>query len=197
MSLILKWMIPASVGLFVFRLPIIEILFQGGAFMKSDSIATANTLVGVVLGLPALGLLPLFTRVFWAKHESKMPLMSTWVSIAFFAIASFLFAKNSTSLSLVLSASVWLCVGMMFVKLYLQKDFSLRLEEKSNLLKDIFSHLLHSTIAGVLGYTILQIGTWPDIYSWRWFIQITLAGLISLATFFLIEKFLRKTKPQK
>lgn len=187
-SLILKWMIPASVGLFIFRLPIIEILFQGGAFMKSDSLATASALSGIIVGLPALGILPLLTRVFWAKHESKMPLISTWASIVFFAVASFLFAKNSTSLSLVLSASVWLCVILMFVKLYVQKNFSLRLEEKSNLLKNIFSHLLQSTIAGLLGYVILHIGTWPDIYSRRWFIQITLAGLISLATFFLIEK---------
>lgn len=67
--------IPASVGLFVLRLPIVRLLFERGAFTPEDSAATAWALLFYGLGLVAHALVEIVTRAFYALHDTRTPVL--------------------------------------------------------------------------------------------------------------------------
>lgn len=75
--------IPAAVGLMVLARPIIEVLFERGAFGAAETEATALALIAFVAGLPAYALIKVFTPAFFARGDTKTP-----VRIAAFAVVA-------------------------------------------------------------------------------------------------------------
>lgn len=66
--------IPAAMALFVIADPIIRVLFGRGAFVDTDVIATATTLMAYAFGVPAFVLNKIFTTTFFAHKDTKTPL---------------------------------------------------------------------------------------------------------------------------
>lgn len=79
--------IPASVGLIVLGLPIIQVLLQHGPFGLADATTTAVPLAFFALGLAGLSAVEILTRSFYAFRDSKTPVI---VSIAQFILKIFL-----------------------------------------------------------------------------------------------------------
>jgi len=75
--------IPASIGLMVVGLPIIQVLLQHGAFNLDDSTTTSVPLALFALGLVGLASVEILTRSFYAFRDSKTPVL---VSIAQFGL---------------------------------------------------------------------------------------------------------------
>lgn len=75
--------IPASVGLIVLGLPIIQVLLQHGPFDLANSITTSVPLAFFALGLSGLAAVEILTRSFYAFRDSKTPVI---VSIAQFVL---------------------------------------------------------------------------------------------------------------
>ncbi|MCL7453635.1 MAG: murein biosynthesis integral membrane protein MurJ [Anaerolineae bacterium] len=67
--------IPAAVGLFVLREPLVEIIFQRGAFGEGSTQMVAWALAFYVLGLPAHALVEIVVRAFYAMHDTKTPVI--------------------------------------------------------------------------------------------------------------------------
>jgi putative peptidoglycan lipid II flippase len=67
--------IPAAVGLLVLRGPLVEIVFQRGAFTEGSTEMVAWALGFFVLGLPAHALVEIVVRAFYAMHDTKTPVM--------------------------------------------------------------------------------------------------------------------------
>lgn len=78
---ILFMSLPASVGLIVLGLPIIQVLLQHGAFGLDSAMSTAVPLAFFALGLAGLASVEILTRSFYAFRDSKTPVI---VSIAQF-----------------------------------------------------------------------------------------------------------------
>lgn len=65
--------LPASIGLIVFRIPIISLLFQRGEFTHTATIATAQALYAFAIGLCAFSGLKIAIPVFYARQDTATP----------------------------------------------------------------------------------------------------------------------------
>ncbi len=65
--------IPAAVGLFLLRKPIILVLFQHGRFVAESTALTANALLYYSLGLPAFAAIKLITPMYYSAQDTGTP----------------------------------------------------------------------------------------------------------------------------
>ncbi len=117
--------VPAAAGLMALSQPIVEVLFERGAFSPEDSIATARTLAAFSLGLPAFVLIKGLTPAFFAREDTTTP-----VKIASFAmLANIVFAValmpllGFVGIALASACSAWLNVGLLYGKVRRQDWF--------------------------------------------------------------------------
>ncbi len=75
--------VPASIGLIVLGTPIIQLLYQRGAFTADSTAQTANALQFYAAGLFAFSGLEIITRTFYALHDTATPVK---VGIAAFVL---------------------------------------------------------------------------------------------------------------
>ncbi|HEV7879614.1 murein biosynthesis integral membrane protein MurJ [Bradyrhizobium sp.] len=68
--------LPAALGLIVLREPIVRTLFEHGAFSQADSLATAQALALLALGLPAHVLVKALSPAFFARGDTATPLFT-------------------------------------------------------------------------------------------------------------------------
>ena len=69
--------LPATLGLIVLAEPIVRLLFEHGAFAASDTLATAQALMWLALGLPAHVLIKALSPAFYARSDTMTPLRAT------------------------------------------------------------------------------------------------------------------------
>ena len=73
--------IPATIGLLVIPQLIVAVLFERGAFLPSDTVATAQALAVYALGLPSFVLLKVVQPAFFAREDTKTPLYTALASM--------------------------------------------------------------------------------------------------------------------
>lgn len=75
----LRWMVllslPASVGLILLRVPVIQVLFQRGAFDAHSTQLVAWALLWYALGLVAHSVVEILARGFYALQDTRTPVM--------------------------------------------------------------------------------------------------------------------------
>jgi putative peptidoglycan lipid II flippase len=82
--------LPATLGLIVLSEPVVQLLFQHGAFTASDTAATAQALIWLALGLPAQVLVKALSPAFFAREDTLAPLWATLKAIVVTIICSVL-----------------------------------------------------------------------------------------------------------
>ncbi len=65
--------LPAAVGLVVLRAPLVEVIFQRGAFSAASTGRVAGALALYALGLPAHSAVEILVRAFYAMHDTRTP----------------------------------------------------------------------------------------------------------------------------
>ena len=73
LELALLLTLPAAVALIVLAVPILQVLFQRGAFSPADTAATAAALSAYAAGLPAFVLVKVLAPAFFARHDTATP----------------------------------------------------------------------------------------------------------------------------
>ena len=73
--------LPAAVALAVAAEPIIQVLFERGAFTATDTPKTAAALAAFAFGLPAFVLIKVFQPAFFAREDTKTPMRITMLSV--------------------------------------------------------------------------------------------------------------------
>lgn len=74
--------LPATLGLIVLSEPIVRLLFEHGAFTALDTVATAEALMLLALGLPAHVLVKALSPAFFARDDTRTPLLAALKGIA-------------------------------------------------------------------------------------------------------------------
>jgi putative peptidoglycan lipid II flippase len=85
---ILYFIIPLSIFLIIFRAQIVRVIYGHGGFGWNETVATIDALAIFCASLFAQSLIPLFSRAFWAMHDSMTPFYASLFS----AIANILLA---------------------------------------------------------------------------------------------------------
>jgi putative peptidoglycan lipid II flippase len=99
--------LPASVVLYAFRTPIVQTLFQTGAFSSESTALVAAPLAYLAAGLVSYALVEAFTRAYYAMHDTRTP-VTVGISVIVLNLAlgvSLLDRMGYLALAFALSAS--------------------------------------------------------------------------------------------
>jgi len=100
--------LPAMIGLIVLSEPLVQLLFEHGAFGASDTNGTAHALRWLALGLPAQMLIKALSPAFFARSDTTTPLWAMLkgfaVTIALAFVLGWLFGVEGIAASVALGA---------------------------------------------------------------------------------------------
>jgi putative peptidoglycan lipid II flippase len=100
--------LPATLGLIALSEPIVRALFERGAFTASDATATAQALTWLAFGLPAHVLVKALSPAFFARDDTRTPMLATFKGVAVTIVLAFvlgrLFGASGIAASIALGA---------------------------------------------------------------------------------------------
>lgn len=119
--------LPASVALFVAAGPIVRVLFEHGAFTPIDAKATAAMLAALAPGLPAFVLIKVFHPGFFAREDTKTPMIYAGFGMAAnVALSLTLFIiLGAVGIAIATSIAGWLQVTLLAGTLRGREEFAL------------------------------------------------------------------------
>ena len=183
---ILFFVIPISVLLILLRAQIIRVILGTGNFDWNATRLTANTLGIFAISVFAQSISPLFSRAFYARHNTIVPVVIGLCTLAFNGFISFVFAKNYGELGLVLGFSVSNILNAILLFVFLRPR--LTNFNDSALFKAGSKIILASVLLGLTSYLSLHIfssffrlNTTINVL-----LQAVLAGGLGLAVYALI-----------
>jgi putative peptidoglycan lipid II flippase len=98
--------LPASIGLYEFRVPIVQTIFQSGEFSGISTHLVADPLALLAIGLAWYGLVEVLTRVFYAMHDTLTPVITGVAIIIINIVMGKILVDNVGYVGLALSLSV-------------------------------------------------------------------------------------------
>jgi putative peptidoglycan lipid II flippase len=101
--------LPATLGLIALSEPIVRLLFQHGVFTAADSMATAQALLWLALGLPAHVLVKALSPAFFARHDTGAPLRATLTGFAVAIVGALLLGRwfGASGIAAAIALGAW------------------------------------------------------------------------------------------
>jgi putative peptidoglycan lipid II flippase len=129
LELALLLTLPAAVGLGVLAHPILETLFQRGAFDAAATAATAPALTAYAAGLPAFVLIKILAPGFFARHDTGTPVkiaaMAMAVNAAGTVLLGFVLPWAHVGIAIAGSIAGWVNALALMTVLHRRGHFSL------------------------------------------------------------------------
>ncbi len=149
MKLIMFITLPASVGLIVLRHPIVQLLFQRGAFGAESTRMTAVALFYYTLGLWAFSSVRILANMFYALQDTKTPVKVAVLSFVVNVLFSVALMGPLKHGGLALATSLAAAVNVLVLLHLLRKRMG-RLEGRSILASFLRTAASATVMAGVL-----------------------------------------------
>lgn len=185
----LLFAVPATGALLVVAFPIVEGLFQRGAFALSDTRATGFALIGYALGLPAYVLIKVLTPAYFARKNTATP-----VKIAIAAVILNLFLNltliwwlQHVGLAIATAIAAWFNAILLFIGL-VRRDWW---TPDARLMK-FFPRIIIATGVMVVALTVVNL-FFDKIISVEFVSEVKLALLIivGIVVFFVSAQVFR------
>lgn len=118
----LSWIcIPAMVGIFLLAEPVVMTLFEHGAFLHSDTLATTQTLLMYAIGLLCFCWVKVLATACYAQHEAKAPTRFAAMSVAANIAFALILLEPMQHLGLALATSLASLLNVLLLIHFLQK----------------------------------------------------------------------------
>ena len=176
---------PAMVGLIVYRLPIVAVLFQRGRFDAAASAATADAVLAYAVGLWAVSAARVIVPAFYSLQDTKTPVRYAVVALIINALCSVALMRPLGATGLALANSIAAAVNMAMLLYALRKKLG------PLGLRRIGASVAKTALASVgmtaiiVGVTRLPWGMPSTIY------LLTLDITLGAAAYFLLSYFVR------
>ena len=105
LRLVLVLLIPATVALWVLAVPVIQVLFQHGAFTATDTVWTAQALHLYLFGLMFAGVDFLLNYTFYARQDTRTPTIVGVIAVGVYFVVAWTLKGPLGFLGLVLADS--------------------------------------------------------------------------------------------
>lgn len=101
--------LPAMTGLMCMAPELIKMVFQRGAFSAEDTQATALTLQAFAIGLPAYVMIKVFSSIFFARQDTKTPIITAGIGIIVDIFLSIILMQTlaQVGIALATAAAAW------------------------------------------------------------------------------------------
>jgi putative peptidoglycan lipid II flippase len=143
--------LPAAVILFAFRLPIVQTLFQTGAFSAESTSLVAAPLAFLAAGLVSYALVEALTRAFYAMHDTRTPVIAGIAIVALNVVIGVLLLDRMGYLGLALALSLSTTVEAIILIVVLGRRIGgVTAKTRDWLLKVIASTTVTAVVAAVL-----------------------------------------------
>jgi len=188
---ILFFIIPATVLIITLRAQIIRVVLGTGSFDWQDTMLTMETLAFFGLSLFAQALIPLQTRVFYARHDSRTPFFIGLIVVVLNVFLSLYFGKRMGVSGLALAFSLSNILNFILLWIWLWAKIG-----DLDQIKILISTVKFS-VAAIVGGLVVQVTktvVWPYINMEKFsgvFIQGLAAGVFGFAAYLLICWILR------
>lgn len=118
---VFAFLVPCTIALFVFGIPIVNLIFGRGSFQLDSIISTCICLQGYALGLLPMGLIIVLAPAFYAYKDLKTPARGAFLSLFLNFILNclfvFVFGMKALSITLATSISSWVNVFYLYNRL--------------------------------------------------------------------------------
>jgi putative peptidoglycan lipid II flippase len=117
--------IPAAVALAICAEAFVTMIFQGGRFDLADASATGEVLAALVLGLPAYVLVKVLVPNFYARADTRTPVVAAFISLGVFIAFSVTVLDTLGVVGVALASVVgaWINVAFLLVVLALRDHY--------------------------------------------------------------------------
>lgn len=187
--------LPAAVALMIIALPIVQTIFEHGAFTTSDSFQTSLALTMFATGLPAFVLIKVFSPGFFAREDTKTPMYFAAASMALNAAGSFALFNyfGHVGIAIATSAAAWLNAILLGAVLYHKGQLNMDKKLKHALPRILLAAILMGVMLYYLGaYTETLLSASQAI-----FIRVVVLVcviVLGIVTFFVATHFLGVAK---
>lgn len=151
-NIILLITIPATVGLIVLAKPIVQIAFERGEFDSTATLMTSQALIFYSVGLVAMALKLLITRVYYSLQDTKTPMIYGVMSVMLNVILNLILVKFMTHSGLALATSIATTISTLLLLYDLKKKIG-PLDTKGYIIA-LIKIGLASGIMGVVAYLV-------------------------------------------
>ena len=112
--------LPAAAALMVIAAPILHTMFEHGEFNHADTLAVAPALIAYAAGLPAYSLTKVFQPGFYAREDTRTPMIFALVSVAVNVSLSLLLSRYMGHVGIALAATLaaWANALQLYFKLH-------------------------------------------------------------------------------
>jgi putative peptidoglycan lipid II flippase len=102
--------LPSAVALIMIARPIIHTVYEHGAFTRADTLSVAPALSAFAAGLPAFTLTKIFQPGFFAREETRTPMIFAMLAVVVNIAASLLLSRSIGYVGIALATSIaaWL-----------------------------------------------------------------------------------------
>ncbi len=188
---ILFFIIPSTVLFITLRAQLVRVIFGTGQFSWQDTILTIDTLGFFALSLFAQATIPLLTRVFYARHNSKTPFFVGLISVVVNIFLSLFFGRRMGVAGLALAFSLSSILNFIILWMWLYFEIG-DLDQKQ-----IIKSVVKFSVAGLFAGLFVQLGKliiWPFIDMTKFLgvlAQGLFAGLFGLGIYCLLCYFMK------
>ena len=149
--------LPAAVGFMLFSGPLVNIVYERGAFTPETTALTAAALSAFATGLPAYVLIKVFSPAYFARLDVKSPMWFSFAAVIVNIAASLaLFPRyGHVGIAVATSISAWLNFALLAGVLWRRGDF----RPSPTTLRRVVMIVLASAAMGAL---VLLLGAWME-----------------------------------
>lgn len=169
--------LPATLGLMLLSEPIVRLLFEHGAFTAADTHATALTLTWLALGLPAHVLTKALAPAFFARGDTRTPMLAALAALAVTVAAALTLDRSHGVAGIAAAIALGASVGALLLAICAAIRFGLTLDPatRARLWRIVLAAL---AMGGLLWLATHGLAVWLD-GGHRLIVAVMLAGLIA------------------
>ncbi len=191
---ILVFIIPVSIWMLIFRAQVVRLVYGHGEIGWEQTILLFNTLGVFTIALFSQSLTPLFARAFYARQNTKTPVIIGLFAMAINAVASYTLAQHFGVIGIVGGfviasfTNVVLLFGALRVNMAKTAPHDLLHAFDTTLIKEVSKIALASLVAGVISYGYLYLIE-PFVNTQLTvgiFVQVAFAGLAGLLGYIVL-----------
>jgi putative peptidoglycan lipid II flippase len=136
--------LPSAIALYVLAEPLVRVLFERGSFHALDTKATTAALAALALGLPGHVLVKTFSPVFFARENTRTPMLAAVTGFAVALIGSLALAPSLgyVGIALAIALSGWVSAALLAVLISRHYGFGIDTVGRRRLPRIIIAALL-------------------------------------------------------
>ncbi len=148
--------LPAALALIIIARPIIHTVYEHGAFTRADTFNVAPVLAAFACGLPAFTLTKIFQPGFFAREDTRTPMVYAMIAVAVNIAASLILSRSIGYLGIAVATSIaaWVNALLLITTAVRRGDYTADARFKSRFPRMLLSLVAMATVLGGLSYLL-------------------------------------------